>query len=97
MPPHAPTRMLACMSESNGNVITAALEVALAEGAPRGVLSCADCPHIRFTGWTELASAIENWREEASQPVREGVPAFHARKRERGISVAVLAALAAAR
>jgi hypothetical protein len=64
--------MLACMSESNGNVITAALELALAAGAPRGVLSCADGRRIRFTGWTELASAIENWREEASQPVREG-------------------------
>jgi hypothetical protein len=64
--------MIEAMTTANGIVITAALELHVAEGAPRGVLSSADGQRIRFTGWTELASAIENWREEASQPVPTG-------------------------
>jgi hypothetical protein len=43
----------------------------LEEAAPRGSLSYAEGPRIRFAGWTEFASAIENWREEAPQSDRE--------------------------
>ena len=65
LPARPGARMLALMSEANRTVVTAALELQLEEGAPRGSLSYAEGPRIRFTGWTEFASAIENWREEA--------------------------------
>jgi len=63
--------MIAFMYEASGTVITAALEVHLADEVPRGSLSASDGRPIRFTGWTELAAAIETWREEAEQSLRE--------------------------
>jgi hypothetical protein len=63
--------MIAVMYEASGTVITAALELQVAEEVPRGSLIAADGRPLHFTGWTELAAAIETWREEAEQSLRE--------------------------
>ena len=63
--------MLALVSEATGTVITAALELQLSDGAPRGALSSAEGRRIDFKGWTELAYAIEDWRDDAAQSDRE--------------------------
>ena len=59
--------MLALVSEATGSVITATLELQVADGAPRGALSSPQGRRIGFTGWTELAYAIEDWRDDAAQ------------------------------
>jgi len=59
------------VSEASETVITAALELQVGDGAPRGALSSAEGRRIRFKGWTELAFAIENWRDDAAQSDQE--------------------------
>jgi hypothetical protein len=44
----------------------ATLEIERDARAPQGELSAADGLRIGFVGWTELASAIERWREHLS-------------------------------
>lgn len=41
------------------------LEMDLEGEAPAGVLTNGDGRGYRFSGWTELATAIEEWRSEA--------------------------------
>jgi hypothetical protein len=53
----------------------ATLEMDLQGSAPEGVLSTAEGLRLAFTGWTELASALEEWRAMAmysSLDVRSG-------------------------
>lgn len=54
----------------------ATLEVALEADAPAGTLTAPDWGHRSFSGWIELASAIEDWREAA----RSGAPAEERRQ-----------------
>jgi hypothetical protein len=44
---------------------TGRLEIDLEGRAPTGVLTGEDGRQFPFTGWTELASVIEQWREAA--------------------------------
>jgi hypothetical protein len=39
--------------------------------APRGVLTSAEGRGFRFSGWTELAAAIEEWRSDAGASRRD--------------------------
>jgi hypothetical protein len=52
----------------------ATLEVELSGEAPAGELRSADGVKRSFSGWTELASAIEQWRSTANdaQATRDG-------------------------
>ena len=43
----------------------AQLEMDLEGPAPEGVITPADGPGYPFSGWTELAAAIEKWRFQA--------------------------------
>jgi hypothetical protein len=43
----------------------AELEMALEGRAPEGVLTSAEGRGFGFSGWTELAAAIEEWRSDA--------------------------------
>jgi hypothetical protein len=44
----------------------AMLEMKLGAGPPSGALTPADGIRRRFSGWTELAGAIEEWRSQAA-------------------------------
>jgi hypothetical protein len=48
----------------------ASLELEPGAGPPRGALIVGRCRSERFSGWIELASAIEAWRGEA-EPLRD--------------------------
>lgn len=56
--------MIAQMTELRPTA-TATLEMDLRERAPEGSLTFADGRCLIFAGWTELASAIEEWRAQA--------------------------------
>jgi hypothetical protein len=45
--------------------VRAQLEMDLEGRAPEGVLTSTEGRSIRFSGWTELAAAIEAWRSDA--------------------------------
>lgn len=63
-----PRRIIARVSESEGTA-KATLEVELHGAAPEGALTAADGSRRAFSGWIELASAIEDWRRsEAVDP-----------------------------
>lgn len=55
------------MSETTQTTQTAKaeLEMRLDHSVPQGVLSSADGRRFPFSGWTELAAAIERWRFDA--------------------------------
>ncbi len=44
---------------------TGTLEMGLERRAPTGVLTASDGRRLEFSGWTELAAAIEEWRSDA--------------------------------
>ncbi len=50
----------------NSQTVTAELEMTLDRAAPEGVLTSADGHSFRFSGWTELAASIEQWRSHAA-------------------------------
>jgi hypothetical protein len=68
-------RIIARVSESE-RTATAKLEVDLHGATPEGALIAADGLRRTFSGWIELASAIEDWRRmEAEDPANaENVP-----------------------
>lgn len=52
----------------------AELELDQKPGAPEGVLTAGDGRRFPFSGWTELAAVIEEWRSGAhgTRPGRDG-------------------------
>ena len=52
----------------------ATLEMDVAEHAPEGALTSADGLRLEFSGWAELASAIEDWRARARDAVNGSQP-----------------------
>lgn len=55
----------------DGWIVRASLEMDVREHVPRGVLTAANGDRKAFSGWTELASAIETWREQARETSRD--------------------------
>jgi hypothetical protein len=51
-------------------VAEAKLELELEADAPEGVLFTADGRRRAFTGWIELAAAIEDWRQAENSDAR---------------------------
>jgi hypothetical protein len=60
-------RMLPHVSEGVHRRARATLEIDPDARSPEGELNAADGLRIGFVGWTELASAIERWREHAAR------------------------------
>jgi len=53
---------------------TVTLEMDLEGRAPEGALISTDGVRMEFSGWAELASAIEDWRTRARKPVNGSPP-----------------------
>lgn len=60
------------MSEG-GRRAKGTLEMDVEGRAPAGVLTDGDGRRLEFSGWTELAVAIEEWRSEARNRSARGV------------------------
>ena len=57
-----------------GPTASATIELTLDTTAPTGVLTDGDRRARRFSGWIELAAAIEDWRTSMSQAVLGASP-----------------------
>jgi hypothetical protein len=53
---------------NRGATATATIELSLEVNAPEGVLIDGHGPARGFSGWIELAAAIEDWRLNAGRP-----------------------------
>jgi hypothetical protein len=66
---------------NQGLTATATIELSLGVHPPKGVLTDGQGRARRFSGWIELAAAIEDWRTASSQPhpdrVRDEARASH--------------------
>jgi hypothetical protein len=51
--------------DDQAQTAAAQLELRLGSRAPEGVLAAGDWLRLEFFGWTELAAAIEEWRNQA--------------------------------
>lgn len=64
---------------------TATLKIDTCAGAPTGTLSSESGSPLEFSGWAELAAAIEEWRAQIRVDAQSVTPRVVAQKMDAGL------------